>query len=386
MSHLTTGAIIVAAGRGSRAGGDIPKQYQLLNGKTVLGRSITALADHPEISTVVVVIHPDDQHLFDPLATDHPHVDLQSCFGGAERSQSVERGLAALKGNVDKVLIHDGARPLLSAAIISDVIAHISPGQGAAPALALSDSLWSSDDQNVQKIVPRQGLYRAQTPQGFLLTDIFRAYEGENGQHTDDVSVALAASLDVTILTGDERNLKITTAQDFARAEQFLRPNMDIRTGTGFDVHAFDKGNHVTLCGIEIPFHAALSGHSDADVAMHAITDAIYGALAQGDIGRWFPPNDDQWKGAASRIFLEHAVKLAADKGFRISNLDCTIICEQPKIGPHADAMRACLAEITAITMDRISVKATTSEQLGFTGRGEGIAAQASATLISEGS
>ncbi len=229
---------------------------------------------------------------------------------------------------------------------------------------------------------PRDGLFRAQTPQGFDFAAILAAHRAHDGDAADDVEVARAAGIEVAIVPGEERNLKITTADDFARAETFLGGPMDIRTGNGFDVHAFGPGDHVTLCGVRIPFETGLAGHSDADVGMHAVTDAIYGALAMGDIGRHFPPSDPQWKGAASHIFLTHAVDLAGTEGFRITHADVTLICEEPKIGPHAAEMQSEMARIMGIEAGRISVKATTSERLGFTGRGEGIAALATATLV----
>jgi 2-C-methyl-D-erythritol 4-phosphate cytidylyltransferase/2-C-methyl-D-erythritol 2,4-cyclodiphosphate synthase len=225
-------------------------------------------------------------------------------------------------------------------------------------------------------------LYRAQTPQGFRYADILAAHRAFDGQAADDVEVARAAGLDVAIVPGSEGNLKITTPEDFARAAKQLRIKMDIRLGNGYDVHAFEDGDHVILCGVKIPHSQSLKGHSDADVGMHAVTDALYGALAEGDIGRHFPPSDPQWKGAASEIFLKHACDLARTKGYEISNVDCTLICERPKIGPHASEMMQEMARIMGLEMDRVSIKATTSERLGFTGREEGIAAFATATLV----
>jgi 2-C-methyl-D-erythritol 4-phosphate cytidylyltransferase/2-C-methyl-D-erythritol 2,4-cyclodiphosphate synthase len=228
----------------------------------------------------------------------------------------------------------------------------------------------------------RTGLFRAQTPQGFHRAPLLAAHLACDTDATDDVSVARAAGLNVTIVAGDEQNIKITTPGDFARADNMMRPKMDIRCGNGYDVHRFGPGDHVWLCGVQVPFDRGLQGHSDADVGMHAVTDAIYGALGMGDIGQHFPPSDQQWKGAASHIFLEHAVALATNNGFVISNVDCTLVCEFPKIGPHQTVMKAALARIMGLDVDRISVKATTSERLGFTGRGEGIAAIATATLV----
>lgn len=372
----TTAAIIVAAGRGLRAGGEIPKQFQPLNGVSVLERTIAAFANHPEIDQLILVVNPDDHDLLAQL--DLAEANLVN--GGDTRDASV---LAGLKAAVtDNVLIHDGARPLVSARLISDVIAALTNHAGAAPALTVTDALWRGKDGQVTAPHPRENLFRAQTPQGFRLSDIIAAHAAHRGGAADDVEVALAHGLDVAIITGDEANMKITNPGDFARAEQLLEQDMDIRLGNGFDVHRFCEGDHVVLCGVSVPHDHGLDGHSDADVGMHAVTDAIYGALAMGDIGQHFPPSDPQWKGAASYIFLEHAVKMAADHGFSISNADCTLICEMPKIGPHAVTMRREMARIMAMDMGRVSVKATTSERLGFTGRGEGIAAIATVTLV----
>ncbi len=296
---------------------------------------------------------------------------------------SVRAGLEALVDHdISNVLIHDVARAGVTPQIISEVIAALEAAQGAAPALAVTDALWRGTDGTVQGTQDRTGLFRAQTPQGFHFDAILAAHRSHSGGAADDVEVARAAGLLVAMVQGDEANLKITTPGDFARMEKILRGHMDIRLGNGFDVHAFTEGDHVTLCGVEIAHSKALKGHSDADVGMHAVTDAIYGALAMGDIGRHFPPSDNQWKGANSAIFLEHAVRLASEKGYAISNIDCTLICERPKIGPHARAMMQRMGEIMGLRPDQVSVKATTSEQLGFTGREEGIAAIATATLV----
>uniref|UniRef100_UPI003569FB50 2-C-methyl-D-erythritol 2,4-cyclodiphosphate synthase n=1 Tax=Shimia sp. TaxID=1954381 RepID=UPI003569FB50 len=292
-------------------------------------------------------------------------------------------GLEALDGaGFAKVLIHDVARAGVTPRIISEVLAALDGAAGAAPALAVTDALWHGAGGTVSGTRDRSDLYRAQTPQGFHFDAILAAHRAHGGGAADDVEVARAAGLSVTIVAGDEANLKITTAEDFARMERILRGHMDIRLGNGFDVHAFTDGDQVTLCGVTIPHSKALRGHSDADVGMHAVTDAIYGALAEGDIGRHFPPSDMQWKDADSAIFLDHAVKLAGEKGYAISNVDCTLICEQPKIGPHAGAMMTRMGEIMGLRADQVSVKATTSERLGFTGREEGIAAIATATLV----
>ncbi|MFT4782916.1 MAG: 2-C-methyl-D-erythritol 4-phosphate cytidylyltransferase [Paracoccaceae bacterium] len=374
-------AIIVAAGRGTRAGGRIPKQYQPLAGVPVLQRTLAAFCAHPRVDEVLVVTHPDDADLVTPLLPD----GVACVTGGATRGASVAAGLSAVSSGTSHVLIHDAARPLVSVALINRVIDALAHAPGAAPGVMVTDALWHAQAGVVTAPHPRDGLWRAQTPQGFALAAIRAAHAAYPGQAADDVEVALAAGLEVRIVEGEETNLKLTHAEDFARASQLLKDDaqMDIRTGTGFDVHRFGPGDAVMLCGVNVPHERGLVGHSDADVGLHTITDAIYGALAEGDIGRHFPPSDPQWKGAQSHIFLRHAVGLAQNRGFRISNIDATLVCEFPKIGPHADAMRAAVAAITETAIDRISIKATTSERLGFTGREEGIACIATVTLVS---
>ncbi len=377
MSFNHTAAVIVAAGRGTRAGGTLPKQWQKIAGKPILQWTVDAFTKHPEIAHCVLVLHADDLDLV-PASE-----DLTIVTGGADRAASVKAGLRALDtGNISHVLIHDVARPCVSPQIISSVIAALQTHLAAAPALTVADALWRGEDDLVKGVVSRDGLYRAQTPQGFALQAILSAHETHPGGAADDVEVARAAGLEVAIVPGDENNLKVTYPADFDRAAKILRQSMKIRLGNGFDVHAFGPGDHVTLCGVDIPHDQGLVGHSDADVGMHTITDAIYGALARGDIGQHFPPSDPQWKGAASDVFLKHAVDLAGTMGFQIGNVDCTLICEHPKIGPHAESMRNKLSEIMGLDIDLISVKATTSERLGFTGRGEGIACIATCTLI----
>ena len=372
---MTTAAIILAAGRGTRAGGDLPKQWQALAGRPVVAHALAAFAGMPRI----LVIHPDDRARAAAVAE-----GVQLVEGGTTRDASVRNALEALAGQgVSRVLIHDGARPLVSAAVIGRVLAGLDDHPAAAPALVVSDALWTGVQGLVTGTRDRTGLYRAQTPQGFHFDAILDAHRRHGGGAADDVEVARAAGLDVAIVEGEEDNLKLTFPGDFARAEAILKGRgMDIRLGNGFDVHAFCEGDHVWLCGVKVPHSRGLLGHSDADVGMHALTDAIYGALADGDIGRHFPPSDPQWKGAESHIFLRHAAELARARGFAISNCDVTLICERPKIGPHAEAMREALAAIMALEVGRISVKATTSERLGFTGREEGIAAIATATLV----
>ena len=368
-------ALIVAAGRGRRAGGGVAKQWRPLAGRRVADWTVAAFAAHPGITEVLLVAHPDD--------AEHIPDGLRWVAGGATRAASVRAGLAALaEGGARHVLIHDVARPCVSGAVIDAVLDALGRHDGAAPALPVTDALWRGAEARVTGTVAREGLYRAQTPQGFALDAILAAHRAHPDDAADDVEVARAAGLEVAIVPGAEANLKITHTEDFARAEKHLRGDMDVRTGNGYDVHAFGAGDHVTLCGVRIPHDRGLSGHSDADVGLHALTDAIYGALAAGDIGRHFPPSDPQWKGADSRVFLRHAAGLAAERGYRIASLDVTLVCERPKVGPHADEMRDEIARETGAAPDRVSVKATTSERLGFTGREEGIAALATATLV----
>jgi 2-C-methyl-D-erythritol 4-phosphate cytidylyltransferase/2-C-methyl-D-erythritol 2,4-cyclodiphosphate synthase len=373
--------LIVAAGSGKRAGGGLPKQYRDLCAQSVLRRAVLALLAHPDVDVVQVVIHKDYLDEYDASVKDISNL-LPVFFGGNERHISVLAGLNALKADApDVVLIHDAARPLVSTEVISGVINALKTSTGAFPALPVVDALWRGD-HTIEASETREKLWRAQTPQGFRFTDILAAHESLTTPALDDVAVAHSAGLSVAITEGDENNFKITNPEDFARAERILKDDMDIRTGNGFDVHKFGEGDVITLCGVDIAHTHGLVGHSDADVAMHTVTDAIFGALCEGDIGQWFPPSDDQWKGAASDIFLAKAVERAAARGFTITHIDCTIICEMPKIGPHADKMRERMAQILDIDKDRVSVKATTSEKLGFTGRGEGIASMATATLV----
>ena len=372
---MTTAAIILAAGRGTRAGGDLPKQWQMLAGRPVVSHTLEAF----QAFARVLVIHPDDRARAEAVAGAARIVE-----GGASRDASVRNALEALADQgVTRVLIHDGARPLVSASVIGRVLAALDHGPAAAPALQVTDALWTGVQGHVSGTQDRTGLYRAQTPQGFHFDAILAAHRTHRGGAADDVEVARAAGLDVAIVEGEEDNLKLTFPGDFARAEAILKGRgMDIRVGNGFDVHAFCEGDHVWLCGVKVPHGKGLLGHSDADVGMHALTDAIYGALADGDIGRHFPPSDPQWKGAESHIFLRHAADLLRKRGFTLSNCDVTLICERPKIGPHAAAMQEALAAIMGVEVGRVSVKATTSERLGFTGREEGIAAIATATLV----
>jgi 2-C-methyl-D-erythritol 4-phosphate cytidylyltransferase/2-C-methyl-D-erythritol 2,4-cyclodiphosphate synthase len=304
-------------------------------------------------------------------------------LGGATRQESVRLGLDALSADPpDHVLIHDAARPLISPSVISAVIAALEAGaDGALPMVAASDTLRRKDAEGRWSLVPRENLYRAQTPQGFVYAKIAAAHRAHASEDvTDDVALAELAGMKVQMVEGEEKNIKVTRKEDFALAERLLGSG-DVRTATGYDVHKFKDGDHIWLCGLKIPHSHGLEGHSDADVGLHAITDALLGCIGEGDIGQHFPPTDERWRGAASWRFLDHAASLVAAKGGIINHVDVTIICERPKVGPHRDAMKSKIAEILDIDAGRVSVKATTTEGLGFTGRREGIAAQAIATV-----
>jgi 2-C-methyl-D-erythritol 4-phosphate cytidylyltransferase / 2-C-methyl-D-erythritol 2,4-cyclodiphosphate synthase len=390
---MRVAGLIVAAGRGTRLGAPLPKQYQPLGRGRVLSHTLGAMLAHPAIGRVVVAIHADDAALYEDATGGIGDARLAAPVpGGATRSASVLAGLEALADWApDRVLIHDAARPFLGRGTIDAVLAALETAEGACPALPVVDALWRGETGAADAPVSRDGLWRAQTPQGFRFAAILAAHRAHEGEAADDVAVARAAGLTVRLVPGEEEAFKITTADDLARARAAVAARegarmdargLDVRTGSGFDVHAFGPGDAVTLCGVVVPHGRGLLGHSDADVGLHALTDAIFGALAEGDIGQWFPPSDPQWKGAASEVFLAKAVERAAARGFAITHLDCTLVCERPKIGPHAEAMRAAVARIVGIDADRVSVKATTSERLGFTGREEGIAALATATLV----
>lgn len=385
-------AVIVAAGRGERAGsGEGPKQYRKIGGRAVIELTLKAFASHPRIDRIVVAIHPDDETLFRSAAGEYGSA-VAFVHGGATRQQSTLFALRALREQPPQaVLIHDAVRPFADHALIDRTIAAISEQQGALPSLPISETLKRSrDDGLVRETVPRAGIYAAQTPQGFAFSQILAAHEevatlGKT-EFTDDASIAEYANIPVRLVTGSPDNVKLTWARDIAMADEKLSGAYpDIRAGNGYDVHAFAPGNHVTLCGIVIPHDKTLAGHSDADVALHALTDALLATCGSGDIGTHFPPSDPQWRGAASAIFLEHAAKTVRSKGGRIANADITLICEAPKIGPHRDAMRGSVAKMLGISIDRVSVKATTNEKLGFIGREEGIAAIATASVAYPG-
>lgn len=386
--------VIVAAGRGERAGQtDGPKQYRKIGGRAVITRTLAVFHAHPRIGRIVAVIHPDDGQLFrDAAGADADRVTTVP--GGPTRQESVWLGLRALRENAPhKVLIHDAVRPFVDADLIGRTIDAIEEGQGALPALPVSDTLKREAEGRIGETVQRAGLYAAQTPQGFPFGPILAAHEKAQqvgkSDFTDDASIAEWAHLPVKLVAGSPDNVKLTWARDILMADQRFAANPatfpDIRTGNGYDVHAFESGDCVVLCGVAIPHDRKLSGHSDADVGLHALTDALLATCGAGDIGTHFPPSDPQWKGAASRIFVEHAAKLVRERGGRIANADITLICEAPKIGPHRAAMTAELSAMLGISPDRISVKATTNEKLGFIGRSEGIAAIATASVAFPG-
>lgn len=389
---MANAAIIVAAGRGTRAAGSDgkPKQYAEIGGKTVLARSIEAFLRHDRISLVQPVIHPGDGSLYDAATAGlrSPKL-LAPVAGGQNRQQSVLAGLEALGPSAStNVLIHDAARPFLAAPVIDRVIDALQSADAVLAALPVSDTLKAEQSGKVARTVSREGLWRAQTPQGFRFSAIVEANRaaalGGREDFTDDAAIAEWHGMEVAIVLGAERNIKLTTREDFELADLLLgtgRAVLETRTGTGFDVHAFEAGNQVMLCGIAIPHDSGLAGHSDADVGLHALTDALLGAIGAGDIGHHFPPSDPQWKGADSSHFLKHTAKLLRENGARVVNVDVTLICERPRIGPHVQAMRARIGDILGVGVERVSVKATTTEGLGFTGRREGIAAMASATV-----
>lgn len=384
-SDMRVAALIVAAGRGTRAGTGLPKQYRPVGGVPLLRHTLAAFSRHPSVDMVLAVTHPDDAVLYESASVGLGKL-LPTVPGGDSRQASVRAGLEALAAhNPTHVLIHDGARPFVSPVLIENVLSPLNGAavvHGALPALAVTDTLRRDAEGMAGDTVSREGLMRAQTPQGFLFAPILAAHRAApHEQFTDDVAIAAEAGLKTILVPGAEENFKVTEPQDFQRAEQQLRLNTETRIGSGFDVHAFCEGDHVTLCGVSIPHTHKLLGHSDADVGLHAITDAVLGAIGEGDIGDHFPPSDPQWKGAASEVFLRHAGALVVARGGCITNVDVTLICEAPKIGPHRDAMRAHIADILGLSVSRISVKATTTEALGFTGRREGIAAQAVATV-----
>ena len=373
-------AIIVAAGSGLRAGGGMPKQYRAVAGQPLLRHAVTGLAGHPAIGGVTVVINPDCRALHDAAVAGLNMPDPVT--GGATRQASVLAGLEALAGDPpDIVLIHDAARAFVPAGMIDALIAAFEDPavDGACPALPQIDSLRRGEAGRFSGSVDRGGLWRVQTPQAFRYPAILAAHRAAAAGATDETAIAIAAGLAVAITPGDERAFKVTEPADFAKAHAMT--NYSSRAASGFDVHRFGPGTHVWLCGIRVPHDAGLIGHSDADAGLHALTDALLGTIAAGDIGDHFPPGDERWRGASSDLFLAHAGTLVRERGGIVDHVDVTLICERPKIGPHRETMRARIAEILRLDIGRVSVKATTTESLGFTGRQEGIAAQAMASV-----
>ncbi len=379
-------ALVLAAGRGLRSGPGIPKQYRDLEHNSAARSSLRLFLAHPDITHVQAVIHPDDADLF---RTASQGLGLPApVLGGATRQASVLAGLTALEPlSPALVLIHDAARPFASPALIDRAVAAGRASGAAVPALAVSDTVKEVDPAGrITRTIDRTTLRTVQTPQAFEFTSLLTAHRQAQQagltDFSDDAALAEWAGMTVTVFEGETTNMKLTTPDDFVRArEQSLARQSDVRTGIGFDVHAFGPGDHVMIGGISLPFDRALAGHSDADVGLHALVDALLGALADGDIGHHFPPSDPQWKGASSDQFLKFAADRVTARGGAIAHLDLTIVCEAPKIGPHRDAIRNRIAEIANVDVSRVSVKATTSERLGFTGRGEGIAAYATATV-----
>lgn len=382
-----TAALVLAGGRGIRAGDGLPKQYRPLSGQPMLRRTLAVFADHPRIDAVRAVIHPEDAALYAEAAAG---LDLLApVLGGATRQESSLRGLESLVAeSPEKVLIQDAARPFTDAATIDRVLDALDHVPAALAAVPVTDTLKHAGPGDlVTATVDRSALWRAQTPQGFRYAAILQAHRGFAGAAlTDDAAIAETAGLEVALVLGSEDNVKLTAAADFVRAERAASaadaglaapPQGALRIGSGFDVHRFGRGDHVMLCGIAVPHDQGLLGHSDADAGLHALTDAILGALGAGDIGQHFPPADPQWCNADSALFLRRASDMVAERGGAIGNLDITLICERPKIGPYREAMRCRIAAILGLDPARVSIKATTTERLGFTGRGEGIAAQA---------
>lgn len=390
------GVVIVAGGRGERAGAaGGPKQYRHIGGQPVIRHTLQRLAAHPSIGTIVVAIHRDDEHLFS-AAVDGINGDIRFVHGGSSRQSSTLQGLRVLAGDEAPatVMIHDAVRPFMDEALIDRIAAAVDHATGAIPALPVSDTLKQAGvDRIIAGTLPRAGLFAAQTPQAFPFAPILAAHEkaasAGRDDFTDDAAIAEWAGIPVRVVEGSPDNIKITWPKDIDMADQRLNSGRthfpDVRTGNGYDVHAFGPGDRVWLCGVEIAHDRTLSGHSDADVGLHALTDALLATCGAGDIGTHFPPSDPQWKGAASRLFVEHAAGIVRERGGRIANADVTLICEAPRVGPHREAMTAAMAAMLRIAPARVSVKATTNEKLGFIGRNEGIAAIATVSVVYPG-
>ncbi|TRB25636.1 bifunctional 2-C-methyl-D-erythritol 4-phosphate cytidylyltransferase/2-C-methyl-D-erythritol 2,4-cyclodiphosphate synthase [Rhizobium rhizogenes] len=394
---MSIGIVIVAAGRGERAGSpeEGPKQYRAIGGRPVIAHTLEKFVTWPQTTKIVIVIHRDDEKLLrsaQETIVDSSGVEI--AFGGTTRQQSVLAGVRQLeKTGVSHVMIHDAVRPFFDHDLLDRVAAALAAGAPAVlPAMPVTDTLKRADtDALVTETVPRAGLYAAQTPQSFRLADILAAHKKAAADNktdfTDDAAIAEWAGLPVTLVAGSADNVKLTIKRDIAMADEKLSAGLlpDVRTGNGYDVHQLEPGDGVTLCGVFIPHDQTLKGHSDADVALHALTDALLATCGAGDIGDHFPPSDPQWRGAPSRIFIEHAARIVRDHGGTIMNADVSLIAEAPKVGPHREAMRAKLSEFLGISLERCSVKATTNEQIGFVGRREGIAAIATATVVYRG-
>jgi 2-C-methyl-D-erythritol 4-phosphate cytidylyltransferase/2-C-methyl-D-erythritol 2,4-cyclodiphosphate synthase len=388
---VITAALIVAAGKGTRAAGPVPKQYARLGNATVLGRTLSVFLERPAIDLVLVAIADCDRSLYErAIGSGHPKL-LAPAIGGATRQRSVLNGLTALKPHAPaRILIHDAARPFVTGEVITRVLDGLDRATGAIAAVPLADTLKrAGPGGRIEVTIERAGLWRAQTPQGFHFDAIIAAHEAAlaagREDLTDDAAVAEWAGIPVQLVQGSEANVKLTGSEDLAMAARIAEAGPaagEVRTGQGFDVHRFTPGDHVWLCGVRIPHAQALEGHSDADVGLHALTDALLGAIGDGDIGQHFPPGDPKWRGAASHLFLADAARRVRERGGAIANVDITILCEAPRIAPHREAMRARVAEILGVDVARVAVKATTTEGLGFTGRREGIAALATATLM----
>lgn len=379
---MNIAAVVVAGGRGVRAGSGVPKQFRNVRGRPVMARAMDPLLAHPAISECIAVISREDRHYFDSTVARTIEVPIKIADAGRTRSESVENGLTAIKEmGFTHVLVHDAVRPFLSETVVERLIKSLDKYDGAIPVIPVADALWSASAGVAEHPVPREKIFRAQTPQAFEFDGLLDAYRRFSGTAADDAAVAVAAGMKVAAVPGCGENFKITVAEDFVKAEQALTTASGVRIGQGFDVHARANGDNVTLLGVELPCDFGLAGHSDADAAMHAVTDALYGAVAEGDIGIWFPPDDEKWKDADSRIFLQHAADLVEKKGYHVSGIDCTIICEQPRIAPYAEKMKKNLARLLDIEAELVSVKATTTERLGFLGRKEGIAALAVVTV-----
>ncbi|HEX7110622.1 MAG TPA: bifunctional 2-C-methyl-D-erythritol 4-phosphate cytidylyltransferase/2-C-methyl-D-erythritol 2,4-cyclodiphosphate synthase [Aestuariivirga sp.] len=386
---MSVAVVIVAGGAGFRAGGELPKQYQLIGGRPVIWWTLKAFVDHPGVSHVQTVIGAGHGDLFAEAIAGlkvAPPV-----IGGDTRQDSCRLGIAACTGaGLQKVLIHDAARPFVSADLISHVIAELDRSEGVVPGLPVADTMKFAPGGLVERTVDRQGLWGVQTPQGFDLKAILvaheKAYDQDLGGLTDDAAVAEKFGITVRVIAGRTENRKLTTAEDIREADQFLMAKVnsdrpDVRVGQGIDFHEFEAGDGVVLCGIKIPHDKKLKGHSDADAAMHALTDAILGALGEGDIGTFFPPSDARWKGISSKVFLQKAVELMVARHGIIANVDITILAEAPRVGPHIAGMKALLSPLLHVAPDRIAIKATTTEKLGAIGRREGLAAFATATV-----